>query len=105
MNLDACPCARCRRATAVDALTVWTERQRLRVFSNELRAFSYCERRLHHGVCADCLGKLERGAAVGDVEHRRAVVSLVCVAVAGGLLAAALPLVMPSLLSAFWQTH
>jgi hypothetical protein len=89
----------------LNTLSVWSERQRLRVFSSEARAFTYAERLRYHGVCKTCLAKLEHGAAVGDVEHRRAVMSLVAIGIAGGLLAAVLPFLMPTLLSAFWQTR
>jgi hypothetical protein len=84
---------------------VWTERERLRVFSSQARGFTYVERLRYHAVCPDCLAKLAVGGAVGDVEHRRAVLSLLGLAVAGVAAAAALPAIMPTLLSAFWQTR
>ncbi|MHB8286362.1 MAG: hypothetical protein ACYDD1_17050 [Caulobacteraceae bacterium] len=89
----------------MDELTVWIERQRLRVFSSEERAFTYTERLRYHAVCPACLAKLVGGRRVEDVENRRAVISLVSVAIAGVALAVALPFIMPTLLSAFWQTR
>ncbi len=105
MDRGATPCARCQQATALNELAVWTERQRLRVFSSQEMTFKYVERLRYWALCPPCLVKVERGGGVGDIEHRKAVFSLVAVAVASGLLAAALPAMMPSLLSAFWQTQ
>ena len=105
MDVDATGCARCRRATGLDELAVWTERQRLRVFSREEGAFTYVERFRYHAVCPACLTKLQVGRGIGDRERSRAVLSLLGVAAAGVALALALPSIMPTLLSAFWQTH
>jgi hypothetical protein len=105
MDTRATPCARCQQATALAELAVWTERQRLRIFCSEAMAFKYVERLRYWALCPTCVVKLEQGAGVGDIEHRRAVVSLVAIAVASGIVAIALPAIMPTLLSAFWQTH
>ena len=94
----AATCVRCRRPA--HHLESWLERRRLRTPSPEPGGFTYSHRIVEHLVCPSCYTEVRAGRPA-VVRNGYGVLGL---AVLGAvLLAASLPLAMPTLLSAFWQ--
>jgi hypothetical protein len=98
---DAVPCARCGRTASPDGLRLWTERRRLRRFTDG--GFHTQHQDHYHGVCEPCLGVLTRGGAVQDVQARRGALTLLAVLALAAATAALTPVALPSLKSAFWR--
>ncbi len=98
---EAAPCARCGRMASPDRLQLWSERRRLRRFSEG--GFQIQHQDHYHGVCEPCLGALTRGGAVQDVQARRGALTLLAVLALAVATAALTPVALPSLKSAFWR--
>lgn len=110
---DEPACARCGRLTPRALMGAWRERERYRVFSRRpgeaARAtggqFRYVYEYKEHLICPACRRGLTRGGAIADPARRRAVVILIAAIVLAVAAALLTPVVLPQLLSAFWQTH
>jgi hypothetical protein len=113
-------CERCGRVVPTSELTVWTESERNRVFSGldaEARSdpaqgqtpgarpvFSFVHTDRAYWVCARCLAQLTGGAPFNAPAQKRGVTMLVLIIVLIVGLALATPFILPTLMSAFWQT-
>jgi hypothetical protein len=107
------PCARCGRRLTLDALKVWEEQERFRIFNGppayraaaagaEAGVYRYVYRRFAHLVCERCEARLKRGARVNDVHNRRVALWLGAILAFAGLAFLFTPVLMPTLLAAFW---
>jgi hypothetical protein len=98
-------CGRCGRKSDTATMRMWSERRRFRIASRDhLGGFRYEYGHRHFGVCEPCHADLSRGGRIADVRTRWGVVALLAMILAGVLMVLAVPVILPQLMSAFWQT-
>lgn len=110
---DEARCARCGRLTPRWLMSARRERERYRVFAGQPGRtgavapgpFRYVYEYREHLLCPDCRTRVDRGGRIVDLRRRRAMVIIVMAAVLAVICAALTPVVLPQLLSAFWQTR
>ncbi len=104
-------CARCGRVHPAEALRLWEERARFRVFNGpaavtpggERTVHSYVYRRFAHLVCSRCETRLLRGAGVDDIHNRRIALGVAAIFALAVAAFAVAPAVTPAFLAAFWR--
>jgi hypothetical protein len=107
-------CERCGSIVPTAELSVWTERERNRVFSGlDAQAktepgarpvFSYVHTAHAYRVCPRCLAELTAGAPFNAPAQTRSVTMLVAIIALMVGLAVATPFILPSLMSALWRS-
>jgi hypothetical protein len=99
-------CARCDRRTDPEAMRLWSERRRFRVVSpGDPGGFRYEYGDRHFGVCSPCHLELGKSGEVSDLRRRRGVRILLAAMATGIAIILITPMVLPQLMSAFWQSE
>lgn len=123
-------CARCRRPTRVEAMALWTTRERVRSLARTTvpagpiprrdkvlqgaghdvadtgtrpPAFRYAAVTRADAVCAACHARLVKGASLDGPERWRTWLTFAAFLVIAAALVWGVPAILPNLVAAFWR--
>ncbi|HTK35901.1 MAG TPA: hypothetical protein VL358_11530 [Caulobacteraceae bacterium] len=116
MSRSEIACARCGRLTPSDQLALWEQYEHHRVFQGPGRreeaadaatartgVYNRVRKRCAYLTCQACFTRLQNGGSLDDMHNRKVAIYTAAVFALGVLIIVATPVVLPSLLIAFWR--